>query len=178
MSRFLSKFIKPAIFFDRDGVINIDTNYPYRLEDLILVEGVEEAICQAKKLGFLTVVVTNQSGVARGFFTERDVQNFHRYIQEKLKKYNTAIDAFYYCPYHPEAKIKKYRQDHPDRKPHPGMIEHAIHDLFIDRQHSFLIGDKSTDLQAAENANITGYLFKEKNLASFLNKIIKKQLKY
>lgn len=171
-----SPILRPAIFLDRDGVINKDTGYPYRQDDLFLIDGAGEAISLAKKHGYLTVVVTNQSGVARGFFTEQDVHKFHSYIQEKLRNYNTSIDAFYFCPFHPEATCQAYRQDHPDRKPNPGMIERAIHELLIDRKRSFLIGDKFTDVQAAKAANITGYLFQENNLFYFLNSLLTKYL--
>jgi len=163
---------KPAVFLDRDGVINVDVGYPYRKQDLKFITGAPNAISHLKTSGYLVVVVTNQSGVARGFFSENDVECFHRYIQQDLQKYHTKIDAFYSCPYHPDAIIKQYRFDHPDRKPKPGMIERAIKDLNIDRSKSFLIGDRLSDIQAAHAAGIPGYIFDGKNLDIFCKNIL------
>lgn len=165
---------KPALFLDRDGVINVDTGYPHRKEDLIFIDGVPQAIATIKKLGFLVIVVTNQSGIARGYFDEKTMHHFHAHIQQELQKHHTFIDSFYFCPYHPQGIIPQYMKDHPDRKPNAGMLERAIQDHNINRYRSFLIGDKETDIQAAHRAHITGYLFQEKNLYHFLQKILSK----
>ncbi|CAI3935789.1 HAD family hydrolase [Commensalibacter papalotli (ex Botero et al. 2024)] len=165
--------LKPCVFLDRDGIINLDTGYPYRKEDLKLIDGAGHAIAKMNRLGLLVIVVTNQSGVARGYFTEADVHQFHSYIVEDLEKYNAHIDGFYLCPYHPDAVIEAYRQEHPDRKPEAGMIERAIQEWPIDRAHSFLIGDRDSDIQAAQNANIPGYLFQGNNLDIFIQDILK-----
>lgn len=164
---------KPALFLDRDGVINLDTGYPHHKKDLVLIKGVPQAITMIRQLGFLVVVVTNQSGIARGYFNEAAVHAFHDHIQEQLKKHDALIDAFYFCPYHPQGILPHYKKDHPNRKPNPGMIEQAIQELRIDRHHSFLIGDKETDIQAAHNAHIDGYLFTGKDLYHFLTHILK-----
>lgn len=163
---------KPCVFLDRDGVINVDVGYPYRQEHLRLIDGAGDAIAKINQLGLLVIVVTNQSGVARGFFTEQDVHQFHHYISHALAEYNAHIDGFYMCPYHPQAVIDAYRQDHPDRKPRAGMIERALKEWPIDRNHSFLIGDKETDIEAARNANISGYLFNGGNLNDFVESIL------
>lgn len=168
-------FLKPCIFLDRDGVINVDTGYPHRKEELQLIDGAGNAIARMNLLGFLVIVVTNQSGVARGYFAESDVHQFHQYISEALIPYHAHIDDFYLCPYHPKAIIEAYRQDHIDRKPHPGMIENACKDWAIDRERSFLIGDKDTDVKAAQNANIQGYLFKGGNLDHFVKLILQER---
>lgn len=168
-------FLKPCIFLDRDGVINLDTGYPHRKEDFQLVEGAGTAIAKMNLLGFLVIVVTNQSGVARGYFTEADVHQFHEYITDELKQYSALIDGFYLCPYHPDAVIEAYRQDHPDRKPKAGMIERAIQEWPIDRKHSFLIGDRESDIQAARNADIQGYLFQGGNLDEFFQSILRER---
>lgn len=167
--------LKPCIFLDRDGVINIDIGYPYRKEDLQLVDGVGSAIARMNRLGFLVIVVTNQSGVARGYFTEANVHQFHAWITDALQSYDAHIDAFYLCPYHPDAVVEAYRQDHPDRKPKAGMIERAIQEWPIDREGSFLIGDRETDITAAQNANISGYLFQGGNLDEFLQSVLQER---
>lgn len=167
--------LKPCIFLDRDGVINVDVGYPYRKEDLQLIDGAGAAIARMNNSGFLVIVVTNQSGVGRGYFTEEDVHRFHNLIVAELQHYNAHIDAFYLCPYHPDAKIEAYRQDHSDRKPKAGMIERAIQEWPVDRKRSFLIGDRETDVQAAHNANIPGYLFQGGNLDKFLQSILQER---
>ncbi|CAI3949188.1 HAD superfamily (HisB1/GmhB) (PDB:2GMW) (PUBMED:20050615 [Commensalibacter communis] len=161
-----------CVFLDRDGVINMDTGYPCRQSDLQLIDGAGNAIARLNQQGFLVIIVTNQSGVARGYFTEQDVHQFHQYISQELKTYHAHIDAFYLCPYHPDGVIETYRQDHPDRKPNPGMIERACQEWSIDRERSFLIGDRDTDIEAAKNANIQGYLFSGGNLDHFVQKIL------
>ncbi|MFT8802992.1 MULTISPECIES: D-glycero-alpha-D-manno-heptose-1,7-bisphosphate 7-phosphatase [Gluconobacter] len=161
-----------AVFFDRDGVLNLDTGYPHLPDEIILVDGAAEAVAMAKRNGYLTIVVTNQSGVARGFFNEKDVDLFNYALARRLACYGGIIDRFYVCPYHPDASIEAYRSDHPDRKPHPGMIKRAMADFRIDPQYSFLVGDKITDLQAAEAAGIAGHLFSGGNLSSFLSPLL------
>ncbi|EHD13108.1 histidinol-phosphate phosphatase [Commensalibacter intestini A911] len=167
--------LKPCIFLDRDGVINVDTGYPHRKDELQLIDGAGNAIARMNQLGFLVIVVTNQSGVARGYFTEADVHQFHHYISEALTPYHAYIDDFYLCPYHPKSVIEAYRQDHIDRKPNPGMIDRACKEWPIDRERSFLIGDKDTDVKAAENAKIQGYLFNGGNLDGFVQSILKEK---
>jgi D-glycero-D-manno-heptose 1,7-bisphosphate phosphatase len=157
-----------AVFLDRDGVLNKDTGYPFRPEDMILVDGAPEAIAHLNRQGYLCVVVTNQSGVARGYFEESDVQNFHKAMGEAFRREGADIAAFYYCPFHPQGSIEAYCVDHPDRKPRPGMIERAIADLGIERQGSFLIGDRQSDMDAASAAGLPGYLFKCGNLHDFI----------
>lgn len=159
---------RPAFFFDRDGVLNVDTGYPHKVEDLRLVENAAKAVAFVRSLGYLAVVVTNQSGVARGMFGEEDVARFHAELQQHLAAEGGAIDAFYVCPYHPDAVVEQYRCDHPDRKPNPGMIERAIADFAIDRTRSILVGDKSTDIEAARAAGVRGYLFAGGNLHDFI----------
>ncbi|MDI2112530.1 D-glycero-alpha-D-manno-heptose-1,7-bisphosphate 7-phosphatase [Commensalibacter nepenthis] len=170
-----TSILKPCVFLDRDGVINVDTGYPHRQADLQLIDGAGDAIARMNRLGFLVIVVTNQSGVARGYFTEQDVHQFHQYIAQALSSYHAHIDAFYQCPYHPDGVIEAYRQDHSDRKPKPGMIERACQEWPIDRNRSFLIGDRQTDLEAAQNANIQGYLFDGGNLDEFVQKILQER---
>lgn len=164
--------MKPAVFLDRDGVINVDVGYPHRIEDFEFILHAPQAIAQINASGRLAVVVTNQSGIARGLYTEADAMAFNAHIQERLRPWNAHIDAFYLCPYHPDATLAQYRVDHPDRKPRPGMIERAIRDLDIDRSASFLIGDRATDIQAAQASGMPGYLFTGPDLDAFIRPLL------
>ena len=161
----------PAVFLDRDGVINVDVGYPHRIDTFQFIPGAPEAIRTFNQVGLRVVVVSNQSGVARGMFTVKTVSQFNQHIADSLARHNARIDAFYFCPYHPDAVVEHYRADSPDRKPHPGMILRAAREMNLDLTRSFLIGDRETDIQAATAAGIPGYLFKGDNLSSFVREI-------
>jgi D-glycero-D-manno-heptose 1,7-bisphosphate phosphatase len=163
---------RPAAFLDRDGVLNFDDGYVFRPEALRLVPGAAAAVRRLNAAGYLTVVVTNQSGVARGYFTEADMDAFHAHLVAALARDGARLDAIYSCPYHPEGIVERYRADHPDRKPGPGMILRAIADLDIDTDRSFLIGDRSSDIEAARRAGIPGHLFGTDDLAVFVDRIL------
>jgi D-glycero-D-manno-heptose 1,7-bisphosphate phosphatase len=135
-----------------------DGGYPHRPEHLVWLDGAIAAVRWLNAEGYDVVVVSNQSGVARGYFTEEDVKAFHALMQQALAAEGARIDAFYYCPHHPEAVIDRYRSDHPWRKPSPGMILQAFEDRRIGREGSFLIGDKPSDLEAAAAAGLPGFL--------------------
>lgn len=150
---------RPAAFFDRDGVLNVDGGYTHRPDQLKFVEGAAEAVRMARAAGYATVVVTNQAGVAKGHYDEAALETFHRHLNGRLREQGGWIDAFYYCPYHPDATVAAYRQKHPDRKPEPGMILRAMKELSIDGARSFMIGDQETDMEAARRAGIRGYLY-------------------
>ncbi|GBQ63402.1 histidinol phosphatase [Ameyamaea chiangmaiensis NBRC 103196] len=160
---------RAAVFFDRDGVLNVDTGYPSVPAELVLIPGAAQAVAHAKACGYVTVVVTNQSGVARGLFDEAAVDRFNGHLAAQIAKSGGSLDHFYVCPYHPDAQVAAFRGDHPDRKPNPGMIQRAAHDLGLDLSRSFLVGDKSTDVEAARAAGIPGYLFSGGDLMSFLS---------
>jgi histidinol-phosphate phosphatase family protein len=148
---------RPAAFFDRDGTLTRDLGYTYRTEDLEWLPGAIEAIRLCNRAGYLVVVVTNQSAVARGICSEADVRTFHAAMQAQLQSRGAHIDAFYYCPYHSEGVIARYiHPDHPNRKPNPGMILRALRDWPIDGARSFLVGDKPDDAAAAAAAGIAG----------------------
>jgi D-glycero-D-manno-heptose 1,7-bisphosphate phosphatase len=164
----LSQALRPAAFLDRDGVINVDHGYTYKPEDLVFIDGAPAAIRRLNEAGYWVVVVTNQSGVARGFYTEIDVERFHAHMQAELTKMGARVDAFYSCPYHPEGIVAEYRLDHPDRKPKPGMILRALGDLPIDASRSFLVGDQPTDMAAAAAAHISGHRFCGGDLDDFV----------
>ncbi|MEM8616040.1 MAG: HAD family hydrolase [Pseudomonadota bacterium] len=159
--------LKPALFLDRDGVINLDRGFVASVADWVWVDGAVECIKCFKARGWAVVVVTNQSGIAMGHYTEADMQAVHAHMLSGLRAGGTDLDAVYACPYHPEARIAAYRRDSFDRKPRPGMLLQAMADLPIRRETSFLIGDKLTDIAAAHAAGIGGFLFKGGNLSTF-----------
>jgi D-glycero-D-manno-heptose 1,7-bisphosphate phosphatase len=160
---------RPAAFLDRDGVINVDHGYIHRADQVEWISGAREAVLHLNDLNYCVVVVTNQAGVAHGLYSEEDVRSLHAWMQEQLARDGAFINAFYYSPYHPEAKVAQYRADHIDRKPGPGMIFRAMVELNIDKSRSFMIGDKSIDMEAARAAGIPGFLFSGGNLLDFLN---------
>jgi D-glycero-D-manno-heptose 1,7-bisphosphate phosphatase len=164
-----SKPPRPALFLDRDGVLNEDHGYVYRWKDFRWIPGAREAVAAFNRAGWLVIVVTNQSGVGRGFYTEDAVQALHAKMAEDLSTSGAHIDAFYYAPQHPEAPVDAYRHpDPPLRKPNPGMILQALEDWPIDREASLLVGDKPSDLEAALRAGIRGVLFEGGDLRQFL----------
>ena len=159
--------MRPALFLDRDGVINVDKGYVNRIEDFEWVEGAAEAIAAFNKRGWYVFVVTNQSGIARNYYTEADMHTLHEWMQAELAKAGAHIDRIYYCPYHEEGENLAYRKDSFDRKPKPGMLLHAMSDFPVKRELSFMIGDKEADMQAARAAGVAGFLFSGGNLAQF-----------
>ncbi|WP_031229443.1 HAD-IIIA family hydrolase [Asticcacaulis sp. YBE204] len=160
---------RAALFLDRDGVINIDTNYLHKVEDLVWVDGVTETIRAANDRGLAVIVVTNQAGIARGYYSEGDMIRLHHHLQDTLNSQGAFIDGFYFCPYHEAAEIERYRiANHPDRKPNPGMILKAALDHNIDLSGSLLIGDNLSDVEAATRAGVRGHLFTGGNLMSFV----------
>ena len=163
--------LRPAAFLDRDGVINIDKGYVYKISDFEWTEGAVEAIRLLNEKNYYVFIVTNQSGISRGIFDENDVEKLHDYVNKKLSKKSAKIDEFFYSPYHPSDGSKKYIHLKNLRKPNTGMLEIADAKWNIDKSKSFLIGDKESDIQCARNFGIKGYLFKEKNLFNFLNSV-------
>ncbi|MEL7230997.1 MAG: HAD family hydrolase [Pseudomonadota bacterium] len=158
---------RPALFLDRDGVINVDKTFVARVEDVEWIDGAADCIRTFKARGWFVIAVTNQTGIAMGHYTEADMQAVHGYMQDELSQQDAAFDAIYHCPYHPDATFARYRKDSIDRKPRPGMLLSAMADFPIKREASFLIGDKQTDIDAAHAAGIGGFLFKGGNLATF-----------
>jgi D-glycero-D-manno-heptose 1,7-bisphosphate phosphatase len=145
---------RPAIFFDRDNTLIANDGYLGDPEKVVLVEGAADAVARARALGFATVIVSNQSGVARGMFDETAVQNVNRRMDQMLLRENAAavIDRHEYCPYHPEATVEKYRQDSTLRKPRPGMIMSAADRLALDLPRSWVVGDAPRDVEAGKAA--------------------------
>lgn len=150
-----------AVFFDRDGVLNVDVGYLSEIERFQWIDGAKDAIRSAKEAGLLSIVVTNQSGVARGYYGEADVEALHDWMNLQLREESLAIDAFYYCPFHDDAVVERYRlQDHPDRKPNPGMIVRAMADWNVDPRRAVLVGDKQSDIEAGQRAGIATIWFR------------------
>lgn len=149
---------RPAIFLDRDGTINVDKDYLYRIEEFEYVDGVIDALKTLLNLGFILVVVTNQSGIARGYYTEEDLAKLNEWMQEDLRKRGVVLSGVYYCPHHPEALIPQYRTKCNCRKPATGLYWQAEKELQIDMSKSFVIGDKIRDLAICEESGVTGIL--------------------
>lgn len=156
-----------VIFLDRDGTLNEEVNYLHRREDLRILEGVPEAIRRFREAGYRIVVVTNQAGVARGYYSEEDVHVLHQYMNELLRAEGAAVDHFFYCPHHPEHGIGEYKKACHCRKPETGMFEMTEQYYTVDKKHSWMIGDKLIDVQAGRNYGVrtalvgTGYGAKE-----------------
>ncbi|WP_301098557.1 D-glycero-beta-D-manno-heptose 1,7-bisphosphate 7-phosphatase [Otariodibacter sp.] len=142
-----------AIFLDRDGTINIDHGYVHQIDDFQFIDGVIDALFALKQKGYLLVLVTNQSGIARGYFTEDQFLQLTEWFDWSLADRGVDFDGIYYCPHHPEG-IGEYREDCDCRKPKAGMFTQAIAELNIDPNQSIMVGDKLEDLLAAENAGV------------------------
>jgi len=155
--------LRKAVFLDRDGTINVEKNYLHRIEDFEFIPNAPQAIRRLKDAGFLIVVVTNQSGVARGYFSVREVEILHKHMQQELQKVGAAIDAFYLCPHHPDEGVGEFRVECDCRKGRPGMLLQAAAEHSIDLAASFMLGDKRADLEAGRAAGcpsllvLTGY---------------------
>lgn len=160
-----------VVFLDRDGTLNEEVNYLHRTEDLRILDGVSQAICALRSAGFKIVVVTNQAGVGRGYYTEQDVDHLHMFMNEQLAEQNAQVDHFFYCPHHPVHGIGAYKKVCHCRKPETGMFEMAQQYYEIDKEHSWMIGDKLIDVQAGRNFGVhtalvgTGYGKKEQETA-------------
>jgi D-glycero-D-manno-heptose 1,7-bisphosphate phosphatase len=163
---------RPAVFFDRDGVLIEDSGYVFEVSKLRWIDGAREAVKAANDTECFVFVVTNQSGVARGLYEESHIETLHKWMADDLARIGAHIDAFEYCPYHPEAVIERYRRVSHRRKPAPGMINDLLERFPVDVSRSILIGDKPTDLEAARAAGVKGYLFPGDNLEHFLRPVL------
>ena len=159
--------LKPAAFLDRDGVINKDKEYVYKIEDFDWIEGAQESIKFLNENNYHVFVVSNQSGISRNLYTEEDVLYLHEHINAELKKIDAYIDEFFISPYHPRFP-DKFKNLANLRKPNTGMLEMAESRWLIDKKNSFLIGDKTSDIECAINYGIRGYLFNNTNLFEFI----------
>ena len=139
--------MKRAVFLDRDGTINIEKDYLYLIADFEFIPGTPEAIRILNQAGFMVVVVTNQSGIARGYYTEDDVEALHRHIAKELARSGAHVDAWFFCPHHPAGR-GSYALPCTCRKPLPGMLAEASRRYSINLQDSIIIGDKRADIEA------------------------------
>jgi len=145
----------PALFLDRDGVINREIHRLHRIEDVEFIEGVFETCRFFQQQGYKIIVVTNQSGIGRGYYTEADFQALTDWIAQQFAMQNVRITQTYFSPYHPTHGIGRYGCEHRDRKPNPGMLLRAKQDWQIDLTHSILVGDKESDILAGLNAGVS-----------------------
>lgn len=164
--------VRPAAFLDRDGVINVDDGYSHKVEDLRFIPGAAEAIRLLNDRGYYVFVVTNQAGIARGYYGLDDAHRFNQAIQDRLALEGAHLDRFYLSPYHPEGVVAEFTMDHFDRKPNPGMLLRAMAEWPVVKERSFLVGDKDTDVEAAERAGVAGHLFWGGDLARFIREIL------
>jgi D-glycero-D-manno-heptose 1,7-bisphosphate phosphatase len=145
---------RPALFLDRDGVVNVDHDYVYRPEDFEFIEGIFNLSRAAQRQGYLLIVITNQAGIGRGYYSEADFEALTAWMIERFNEEGVGIDGVYHCPFHPEHGIGPYKADVPCRKPNPGMILQAATEHGIDLAHSVLVGDKVTDIEAGLAAGV------------------------
>lgn len=143
-----------ALFLDRDGVINVERGYVHRRESFEFIPGIFELCRAAQSLGYLLVIVTNQAGIARGYYSEAEFNELTDWMMDRFADEHIAISRLYYCPCHPVFGVGDYKRDSPDRKPNPGMLLRAQSDLDLNLGSSILIGDKLSDIQAGSAAGL------------------------
>ncbi len=163
-----------AFFLDRDGVINKDTGYVYQKQKFVFNQGVFKALNILNKNKYLVIVITNQSGIGRGYYSKKSFQNITNYILKQCNNNNANIDDTYYCPHHPTEARGKYKINCDCRKPKPGLIRNAILDWSIDTKKSYMIGDKKSDRLAAKKCNITFFYKKNIKFDKQITQIIQK----
>ncbi|UPK25078.1 HAD-IIIA family hydrolase [Bradyrhizobium sp. 195] len=162
------KLRRPAVFFDRDGVLNQDSGYTFETHKLAWIEGAREAVKAVNDAGYFAFVITNQSGVARGYYEEHHVLTLHRWMANQMAQIGAHIDAFEYCPDHPDGTVARYCRISERRKPAPGMITDLAKRFPVDMTRSMVIGDKESDMEAAQAAGVAGHLFDGGNLETFV----------
>lgn len=143
-----------ALFLDRDGVVNVEVGYLHRIDDVQFVPGIVRLCRTAMRLGYRLIVVTNQAGIARGFYTEDDFLSLMEWMRAELRREGVEFDAVYHCPYHPEHGVGQYRREHEDRKPGTGMLLRAAKEFEVELKESVMVGDRCSDITAANKAGL------------------------
>lgn len=162
---------RPAAFLDRDGVLNRDIGYAHRPDQIVWLADVAPAIRHLNDMGHFVFVVTNQAGVARGYYEEATVRDLHAWMDDQLRRQGARVDDWRYCPHHPEGVIDAYRMTCGCRKPAPGMILDLARAWPVDMARSFMIGDRDTDLKAAAAAGLRGFLVEEGGLLAQMRRL-------
>jgi D-glycero-D-manno-heptose 1,7-bisphosphate phosphatase len=163
---------RPALFLDRDGVLNVDHGYVGSQDRWEWVEGAREAVALATAHGWHVFVVTNQAGVARGLYGVQEVDSLLAWLSDELRRAGGTLDDFRYCPYHTEARVDAWRRESDWRKPAPGMILDLLKNWELDARRCLMVGDKDTDMQAAAAAGVAGHLFPGGNLLEFVRPLL------
>jgi D-glycero-D-manno-heptose 1,7-bisphosphate phosphatase len=150
--------VKKAAFLDRDGTINADRGYVYRKEDFMFLPGAVDGMRRIEKLGYRLIIITNQSGIGRGYYTESDYKKLEEWMLRQLKAQEVSVTAVYYCPHHPRAAIQTYARICNCRKPGTGLFEQAVREHHVDMSQSVVIGDKMRDLAICAGTSAKGFL--------------------
>jgi D-glycero-D-manno-heptose 1,7-bisphosphate phosphatase len=143
-----------ALFLDRDGVVNEEVGYLHRIEDVRFVPGIFSLCRKANILGYRLIVVTNQAGIARGYYSEEDFERLMVGMRAAMRVEGVELDAVYFCPFHPEHGVGKYKQEHEDRKPGTGMLRRGVQEFGVSLGESVLVGDRCSDVAAANAAGL------------------------
>jgi len=145
---------RPAVFLDRDGVINKENDYVHTIDEFYFIDGVFDACRKMSKAGYRLIIITNQAGIARGYYTEDDYHHLTKWMLREFQSHDIQIDGVYHCPHHPVYGVGGYRRDCDCRKPAPGMILRAAKEHSLDLSHSILVGDNATDIEAGREAGV------------------------
>lgn len=146
--------MKRALFLDRDGVVNVEVGYLHRAEQVRFVDGIFSLCRTAARLGYRIIVVTNQAGIARGYYSEADFHALMEFMRAELRAEEVELDAVYYCPFHPEHGVGEYKREHEDRKPGTGMLLRGARDFGVELSESVMVGDRCSDVMAANSAGL------------------------
>ncbi|MBN8962079.1 MAG: HAD family hydrolase [Rhizobiales bacterium] len=169
----MSTASRPAAFLDRDGVLNFDDGYIGTRDRIRWMPGVVTAIRALNEAGYFVFVITNQSGVARGMFSEQDVRDLHVWMKDELQRDGARIDDFRFCPHHVDGSVADYVVDCACRKPKPGMLRDLMAAWPVRTQGSFVIGDKPGDIEAAKAVGLPGFLFAGGDIAAFVDQVLR-----
>ncbi|MDD5867414.1 MAG: D-glycero-beta-D-manno-heptose 1,7-bisphosphate 7-phosphatase [Lachnospiraceae bacterium] len=165
--------LSKAVFLDRDGTINVEKQYLYKKEEFEFLPGVLDGLKLLQKAGYLLVIVTNQSGIARGYYSEDQFHDLNNWMLSKLEEYGITITKVYYCPHHPNAIVEKYKMDCECRKPKLGMYQMAVQEYGIDLNNSYAIGDKIRDCAICKDSGCKGILIQDNEAATVISDVKK-----